>query len=337
MSELTQQTKSFWARPEGKTGMLAIAAGMGGLWFAGPFLIGLFATAITLVGQAITLTILGAILFALWMIISNKKFQTLVSYAFKSAMRAITGVIVEIDPIGIMKSYVEDMKKKRETIGEARDKLNGQIKNLEQKIRDNDQNMATAISKAKVAKDKGMGAQLQVQARQAGRLEKLNEGSFRPMLAKMAAHKKALDKYFEVTGIVIEDLQNEVDMREIQRKTILASHTAMKAAAAIINGGTSEKELFDQATEFVALDYAAKLGEIESFIENSQGFVDGIDIENGVYEATALAKLEEWEGADSILLGHGKAALIQQDLSHSPLTTKIGADALDYTNLLSRK
>jgi hypothetical protein len=333
----TQQAKSFWARPEGKTGMLAIAGGGVGLWLAGPFLIGLFATAITLVGQAITLTILGAILFALWMILSNKKFQTLVSYFFKSAMRSLTGVIVEIDPIGIMKSYVEDMKKKRDVISEARDKLNGQVKNLEQKIRDNDSGRENAMAKAKVAQEKGMGAALQVQARQAGRLEKLNEGSFKPMLAKMNAHKKALDKYYEVTGIVIEDLQNEVEMREIQRKTILASYSAMKAASAIINGGTNEKELFDQATEFVAMDYAAKLGEIESFIENSQGFVDGIDIENGVYEASALKNLELWEGSDSILLGHGKAALVQADLSVSPLTTKIGNDSLDYATLLSRK
>src|SRR5574343_355287 len=258
---LKQEPKSFWARPEGKTGMLAIAAGLGGLWLLGPTLIGIFAMGITLLGQAITLTILGTILFALWMIISNKKFQTLVSYFFKSAMRTLTGWFVEIDPIGIMKSYVEDMIKKRDIMDEARGKLNGQIKELEKKIRDNDKAYTDAMNLASVAKQRENAAQFQVQARQPCRMEKLNKESFGPLLAKMQLHKRALDKYWEVTGVVIEDLKNEVSAREMERKMILASHSAMKAAAAIINGGTSEKELFDQATEFVAMDYALKLGE----------------------------------------------------------------------------
>jgi hypothetical protein len=260
-------------------------------------------------------------LLALWMIITNKKFQTLVSYFFKSCMRSLTGWFVEIDPIGIMKSYIEDLQKKRETMREAKDKLNGQIKALETKIADNDKGYTNAMNLASAAKQRENGAQFQVQARQAGRLEKLNKESFGPLLAKMQLHQRALNKYFEVTGIVIEDLNNEVSAREIERKMILASYSAMKAAAAIINGGTNEKELFDQATEFVAMDYAMKLGEIENFMENSKGFVDGIDVQNGVFESEALKKLEAWENnSDSILFGTGKA----QMLEHSTAPVSFG-------------
>lgn len=338
MSELMKpEPKSFWARPEGKTGMLAIAGGLAGLWWLGPTLIGIFAMGITLLGQAITLTILGAILFSLWMIITNKKFQTLVSYFFKSAMRKLTGWFVEIDPIGIMKSYIEDLNKKREIMAEARDKLNGQIKDLERKIGENNKGYTAAMSLAKVAKERENQAQFQVQARQGLRLEKLNEESFKPLLGKMQLHKRALDKYYEVTGIVIEDLTNEVSAREMQRRMILASHTAMKAAAAIINGGTDEKELFDQATEFVALDYAMKLGEIENFMENSKGFVDGIDIQNGVFEAEALKRLEAWENdGTSVLFGTGKAQMLEQSSDTQVIFGNIGQPAAtsDYANLI---
>lgn len=334
-------TKSFWQRPEGTTGMLAIAGGGVALWFALPTLIAFIGGMITLVGQTIVLTVLGCILFALLYIITNKKFQTLVSYMFKSAMRKVTGLFVEIDPIGIMKSYIGDLEVKREKLGDNRDKLRGQKTVLEKQIRENDQGYEHAMATAKVANDKGNTSQFSVQSRQAGRLEKLNKESLKPLLLQLEVHLRALNKYYEVTGTVIEDLRNEVSAREIERKMILASHTAIKAAKAILAGGTDEKELFDQAMEFVVEDYGMKLGEIESFIENSAGFVDGLDIQNGVYEAEALKKLQEWEKkADSVLLGNEKAKMLEHSTTTSPVFTAIGTPAaggVDYVELLRKK
>ena len=90
--------KTFWERPEGTTGMVAIGLVILGLAVAGPALLALFNTMIALIGAGITMVVLGSILFGLIMIVTNKKFQTLMSYMFKSAMRKITGAFVEIDP-----------------------------------------------------------------------------------------------------------------------------------------------------------------------------------------------------------------------------------------------
>ncbi len=334
-------TKSFWQRPEGTTGMLAIAAGAVGLFFAAPALLAFVSTMVALVGQTIALVVLGAVLFALLYILTNKKFQTLCSYMFKSAMRKITGMFVEIDPIGIMRNYVDDLKKKRENLGENRDKLRGQLTVLERQINQNTTEYERAMSTAKVAREKGNQGQFSVQSRQAGRLEKLNKESLGPLKLQLEIHLRALNKYYDVTGTVIEDLQNEVAARETERKMILASHTAIKSAKAILAGGTDERELFDQAMEFVVEDYGMKLGEIESFIENSKGFVDGLDIQNGVYEAEALQKLKEWEQkADSVLLGNEKAKMLEHTAVSSPVYTAIGVPApgsVDYAELLSKK
>lgn len=340
MSSLTEQkTKSFWERPEGTTGMLTIAAAGVGLWFAGPALIRLFDTAITLVGQGITLTVLGAILVALLYVLTNPQFQTLVGYMFKSAMRKVTQVFVEIDPIGIMRNYVRELEQKREVMDSARGKLKGQITQLKRTIRENEQGFTEAMKLAQAAKAQGNQGALRVQGNQAGRLEKLNRESFGPMLAQMEAHAAVLQKYYEVTGIVIEDLTNEVKMREIERSAILASHTAMKAAKQIIMGGTDSRELFDMATEHVANDYALKIGEIDSFIENSKGFVDGIDLQTGVYEADALARLQEWEArGDSVLLGSGgKQALISSSATPGFASTAslVPSSVPDYATLLN--
>jgi len=331
--------KSFWERPEGTTGMVAIALGILGLYFSLDFLTNLFAKAINLVGQAITLTVLGAILFGLIMILTNSKFQTLIAYGFKSVMRKITGAFVEIDPIGIMKSYIEDLKGKRGIMEESIGKLRGQIAVCEKQVNANDAEYERQMATVKVARDQGKQSALTVASRQAGRLEKLNKESLRPLLLQMQVHLKALNKYYEVTGTVIDDLNNEVKAQEMQRRMIQESYSAMSTAKKILMGGTDQRELFDQAMEYVVNDYGMKMGEIENFIENSKGFVEGLDLQNGVYEADALKKLQEWENkADSILLGNHKQQMLEQATLNSTLNQGIGVPAaqFDYSQLLNK-
>lgn len=331
--------KSFWERPEGTVGMVAIGVGvLAAVFFLGPVLMSIFGTMITLLGQAITISILGGVLFTMYMIVSNKKFQTLCSYAFKAAMRKVTGAFIEIDPIGIMKSYIDDLRAKRATMEDSISKLRGQISVCEKQVNLNESEYERQMATFKVAKDKNMSSAATVASRQAGRLEKLNTESLKPLLLQMQVHLKALNKYYEVTGTVIDDLGNEVKAQEMQRKMIMESYSAMSTAKKILMGGTDQKELFDQAMEYVVNDYGVKMGEIENFIENSKGFVEGLDLQNGVYEADALKKLQEWENkADSILLGNGKQQMLEHQAVNTPLNTGIGLQsAVDYSELLRK-
>lgn len=81
-----------------------------------------------------------------------------------------------------------------------------------------------------------------------------------------------------------------------------------------------------------------KMGEIDSFIENSKGFVEGLDIQNGVYEAEAMKKLQEWEQkADSILLGSQKQAMLEHVTNTSTINLGItvpAAQQVDYSKLI---
>jgi len=333
--------KTFWERPEGTTGMVAIGLGVLGIAVAAPALLALFNTMIALIGAGITLVVMGSILFALIMIVTNKKFQTLMSYMFKSAMRKITGAFVEIDPIGIMKSYIEELRAKSGTMDGSIEKLRGQIVVCEKQVNLNQSEYDRQMATFKVAKDKNLASAATVASRQAGRLERLNKESLGPLLVQMKAHLRALNKYKEVTGTVIDDLTNEVKAQQMQREMILASHSAMATAKKILMGGTDQKELFDQAMEYVVNDYGMKMGEIENFIENSKGFVEGLDLQNGVYEEEALKKLQAWEQkADSILLGNSKQQMLEHETNTSPLVMGIGlpaASQTDYAQLLSKK
>lgn len=335
-----QKSKSFWERPEGTTGMIAIAGGLGALALAGPAILGFVTMLTAIVGQTIMLVAGGLFLFLFLNVIFNKKVQLLVKYGFKSVMRWITKWFVEIDPIGIMKSYIEGLIEKREVMANSRDKLRGQIVVLERQINQNTSDYEKAMATAKLAQRQDNKAQFSVQSRHAGRMEKLNKESLVPLLSQMQIHLRALNKYYEVTGTVIDDLKNEVKARSIEREMILASHTAMSAAKKILMGGTDAKELFDQAMEYVVEDFGMKMGEIDSFIENSKGFIEGLDMQNGVYEAEALEKLKAWENkAESVLLGNSKAQLLETAQNNSVIATQIGVPAasVDYAELLKSR
>lgn len=329
--------KSFWEKPEGTTGMVALTIlAAGGFFLAQailPALIGVLTLGIAAIGKAITLTLLCLMLAGVFYVATNPKFLTLLSYVFKSAMRKATGLLVEIDPIGIMMNYVQGMREKLQEMDTAIEKLMGQLKICDLKIRTNQRSQEAALAMASEAKKKEKSGAFTVNARQAGRLEKLNNEVLIPMKRTMEMTLQALRKYREVTDTVILDMGNEVEARRAEREMILASHSAMRAARSILRGDQDKKELFDQAMEYVVNDYGQKIGEIENFIETSRTFVEGLDLQNGVYEQEALQKLQEWETkADSLLLGDGKRQLLEKVnmmppiIDVEPVTQKATAD-----------
>jgi len=309
------KTKSFWERPEGTAGMLTLGAlGLGGFFLVSailPALLAFLGMAISAVGQTIVLGLLCAVLAGFLYVVTNRKFLTLVGYMFKSVMRKATGVFVEIDPIGIMKNYIDDMKDWLKNLLDRKTKLSGQIRVLKEQIAKNDRDRDNALSTAKVAREQGKGNVFTLNAKNAGRLQSSNM-TLQDMLKKMELLYRALEKYAEASDTVIQDMESEVKVRSQERDMILAGSSAMRSAAAIMRGDSDKKELFDQAMEFVVQDYGQKMGEIEDFMSSSKSFIDGLDLQNGVYEEQALVELEKWEHkADSILLGDDKRLMLE--------------------------
>ena len=101
------QKKSFWKRPEGKTGLFfVIAALIGGGILVSAFISAITAFLSTTIGLIVTLLVLGAVVFTA----IDPKARNLVWYMYKSVMRWVTGLFIQIDPIGILKNYVDDLR-----------------------------------------------------------------------------------------------------------------------------------------------------------------------------------------------------------------------------------
>ena len=311
---MPETSKPWITRPEGKVGtvflIMALAAGGGALlYFWGlilPFLIGVVTNTIQLAALCGVLALMAVVVF-------DPRWRNLAVYGYKSVMRGLTGLFIEIDPIGILKTYVTSLRSRLEEMDQSISNLSGQIRKLKEQISSNEQKRVHSLQVMQQAQQRvkddatatGMKNVFTLQARQAGRLEKSNL-TLQGLLDKMEGMLKVLKKYREASALLIEDINGEVEVKSAERAALLAGYNAFSKAKKIMAGGGDEKELFDMTMEKLADDYGMKMGEIENFMDMSKGFIDGVDLDKGVFEAQGLAQLEAWEKkSDSLLLQGG--------------------------------
>src|ERR1700757_921199 len=298
LGQAGQDLKSFWSRPEGKTGMIVIGIAAAALVYGWgmivPFIVSMLADTLHMVFLAL---ILAAVLFVI--------FSSRTHLLFRLLMRWITGLIVNIDPIGILKDHLSQMRKRRDVMSQQISNVSGQIQYLKSTIEKNsamaNENMRLAAHAKKIATSTAdqneqlrMALQMKAKANQAGRLQKSNL-SYQQLLNKLQNIYDLLSKWAVHIDFYIEDTDNEVKQAEIEYKTINTAYRAYRTALSVIKGTGDEKELYDQTMEKLAEEAGRKLGEMEDFQRLAQNFMDTIDLENGAVETEALEKLDAYE------------------------------------------
>ncbi|MBK8557690.1 MAG: hypothetical protein IPL65_18960 [Lewinellaceae bacterium] len=301
--------KNFWQRPEGLTGGLflgGIILGGGYLLYkALPVLIDLAQNTLYLAG---ILAALGALLY----VVLDPKMRNLVWYMYKSVMRWVTGLFVQLDPIGILKSYIEDLKDNLGKMNTQISRLKGQMYKLSEIIKQNQRDIKTNVSMASKAKETGRDAIMVLKARKAGRLQESNM-KLDDLYKRMEVLYRVLTKMYENSEIMLEDLQDQVYVKEQEYKAIKASHSAIRSAMNILSGNSDKKYMYDMALEAMAEDVGQKVGEMERFMDMSKNIMESIDLQNGVFEEEGLAMLDKWEKEGvSFLLGGEKNKIISQ-------------------------
>ncbi|WP_245748666.1 hypothetical protein [Neolewinella agarilytica] len=299
--------KSFWKRPEGITGLMFLAA----LLIGGGYLITTFAASImafigTTIGLVVSLAVLGAIVY----MVLDPKMRNLIFYMYKSVMRSITGMFVQIDPIGILKTYVEELQGNLRKMNKQISQLRAQMHKLKEVIVNNEREINSNLKLAGKAKETNKRNVMILKSRRAGRLKDSNI-KLETLYKKMEVLYRVLTKMYENSQILAEDIKDQVAVKEQERKAIHASHGAMKSAMSVISGDPDQRAMFDMAMENITEDVANKVGEMERFMEVSANFMDSVDLQNGVFEEEGMNMLEQWENeSTSLLLGEEKSTLL---------------------------
>ncbi len=302
-----QKTKSFWSRPEGVTGMIFLTAILVG---GGYVLYQALPALITLTSNVLYLSVMLLVLAAIIYMVLDPRMRNMVFYMYKSAMRWITGLFVQLDPIGVLKTYVEELEGNLQKMSQQIGKLRGQMHKLNEVIFNNKKDIAANLQLAGKAKASNKTNVMILKSRKAGRLKESNM-RLEDLYKKMEVLFRVLTKMYENSEILKEDIKDQVNIKEQERAAIRASHSAMQSAMSVMSGDPDKRAMFDAAMEAITEDVGKKVGEMERFMEMSSSFMDSVDLQNGIFEEEGLAMLEKWEKeGESLLLGTEKSDLL---------------------------
>jgi len=293
--------KGFWQKPEGVTGaifLVALLVGGGALLYQ--FLPALIALTSNIIYLSVMLLVLAAIVY----MVLDPKMRGLVGYMYKSVMRWITGLFVTIDPIGILKNYVEDLADNLRKMSKQIGVLRGQMRKLKTLMEDNNKEIQNNMNLASMAKKRNNQQQMLLASRRAARLQESNK-KYGHLHQKMEVIYRILTKMYQNSEILLEDTKDQVAVKEQERKAIRTSHSAMKSAMSVISGDPDKRAMFDAAMESITDDVANKVGEMERFMEMSANFMESVDLQNGVFEEEGMKMLEQWEKQSTLMLMEG--------------------------------
>jgi phage shock protein A len=261
------------------------------------------------------LAALGALIY----VALDPKMRNLIWYVYKSIVRWITGIFVQLDPIGILKSYIDSLRDNLKSMNKQIGNLKGQMIKLATMINQNQRDIQNNLGLATKAKETGKEAMMVLKARKAGRLKESNL-KLEDLYKRMEVLYRVLVKMYENSEIMLEDLQDQVIVKEQEYAAIKASHSAIRSAMNILSGNSDKKYMYDMALEAMADDIGQKVGEMERFMDMSKNFMDSIDLQNGVFEEEGLEMLEKWEKEGvSFLLGSEKSKILAKANSSSDI------------------
>ena len=115
---------------------------------------------------------------------------------YKSIMRSITSWFVTIDPIGILKNYIEDLEKNLRNMSKQIGTVRGQIRKLKTMIEDNNDEIQQQMAIASKAKEKDMDKQMVLASRKAARLQESNK-KYDELVKKLEVLHRVLTKMYQ--------------------------------------------------------------------------------------------------------------------------------------------
>lgn len=322
-------SKPFWQRPEGITGgvFLVLLLGGGALLLNRilPFLIQQAENTLALSGM---LAGLAAIVY----VVLDPKARNLVWYAYKSLMRWITGLFVKVDPIAILKSYIDDLENNLRNLSKQIGSLRGQMRQLKGLIDGNNAEIQRNMNIAEQAKQKRDDKNVALAARKAGRLQEAN-AKYDVLVKKMDLLYRVLTRMYENAEIMLDDTKDQIKVKEQEYLAIKTSHSAIRSAMSIISGDPDKRALFDEALEVMAEDLGNKVGEMERFMDTSKNLLASIDLQNGVFEEDGLRLLEEWERKSPLLSERPMASAKEKSLDLNKPPKELLKEENEYDKL----
>ncbi|MET0400334.1 MAG: hypothetical protein ABW277_26325 [Longimicrobiaceae bacterium] len=285
-----QPRRTFWQRPEGKVGagivaVLALLAAWG--------FVRLLPTLIAIAENTLYLAFLVGVLAVLYCLVFVwDRPRTLLFYALQMFSRWVTSNFVELDPVAILKSFVRQMKKRREVIEDRLGRIVGVRRMVESKIVKSEKERKEALRLAGAAKgasdDDGLNAHAEIAARRTRDIEE-----YESMKAQVESIEALLKRVLRRADYHIQTAEDEANQLA-DKHTITGAVQAATTAAQGIFGDTDLAEVRDMAAERIREDYERRLGELQTLIDLTD-FDHAVDLHQMAFRQEGLTQLAEAE------------------------------------------
>jgi len=322
--------KPFWKTPEG-LGLVVLAIGAGSLliyvWGSVlPFLIQMMANTLYFAGLCAAVAVL------IW-ILTNKRLRLLAWNVYRIFMRALAGLVITIDPIGILKNRIEEMESDKDKLDAQVGLLDGAREKLRRKVQGGAEKAKDLLGKANVAKKRLADCQATEQAAkargdvpgmqqaqlqrmecekaanlamtEAGGLQEMNQRRFIPLLNKMDQMWGVLTRASSASDYIIKKTKIEVDLKETEYEAVKTSYKALSSAMSVINGNPDSRALFEQSLAYIEDDITKKLGSMRQMMEVTSQVVTSMDLENDASLAKGIELLDSYMSSGDMALFSG--------------------------------
>jgi len=213
----------------------------------------------------------------------------------KSWMKNLAGAVgVKTNPIAILEGYVDDLKKKRIKMVKGRKVMMRQISNVEGKRQKRSEEYEEYKSLALAARKRGDKT---LEGRNAGRAIQLETiiQKYQAMVDKMSFLLKVIKRMEKASDTMISEISFKVGLKKEEYEMMKTSHGVISDAWAIVKGGTSQKQLYDEAWDYVTEQTEFRVMDMENMLHGMQDFMDNVDLKNEASLEKGLIKLDEWE------------------------------------------
>jgi hypothetical protein len=293
MKELT--AKSPWEKPGGTLAkvmlVVLIVALCVGLYYALPFLIDLTKNMLTL---AALVGVLALIVF----LIMNDSSRNFFKNLYFVIMRKLTGLIVEIDPIAIVKGKIKEMKNRLVKIEDGISKMRGVHVKNEKALEANKKDLQDSLKKLQLIQKNGKMEEAVLLERHITQLDE----SVKKRTQNFEKSKLMIDiltKVKKSAEMKVKYTEEEIKLKEEDYELMKANHKALSSIKSLINPQTDDA--FDMAMEKMDTDISLYIGEMDEFLDS--GVIDDINLDNALSSVKSQAILDKYNngGFDAIL------------------------------------
>ncbi|MBQ2098450.1 MAG: hypothetical protein II480_09745 [Bacteroidales bacterium] len=293
MKELT--AKSPWEKPGGTLAkvmlVVIIVAALYALYHFLPFLIDLTKNMLTL---AALVGVLALIVF----LIMNDSSRNFFKNLYFVIMRKLTGLIVEIDPIAIVKGKIKEMKNRLVKIEDGISKMRGVHVKNEKALEANKKDLQDSLKKLQLIQKNGKMEEAVLLERHITQLDE----SVKKRTQNFEKSKLMIDiltKVKKSAEMKVKYTEEEIKLKEEDYELMKANHKALSSIKSLINPQTDDA--FDMAMEKMDTDISLYIGEMDEFLDS--GVIDDINLDNALSSVKSQAILDKYNngGFDAIL------------------------------------